>query len=88
MAKSKETEKKLNLNDIINYITGTQEYNPEFFLSQEKELKRNLKYFLETIWDFPSLISFFNEYNLLYNDKMEKYPVEVLNYIKMIILEK
>jgi hypothetical protein len=88
MAKTKKNEKKLSLNDIINYITGAQEYNPEFFLSQEKELKRNLKYFLEAIWDYPSLISFFNEYNLLYNDKMEKYPIEVLNYIKMIILEK
>jgi len=78
--------KKITLNDLINYITGSGPI-PDHFLSQEKELKKTIIYLFEAIWRRPKLVNFLSKYNLLYNDEIQKDPISFLNYLKTIIID-
>ena len=83
---AKEKAKKITLNDLINYITGSGSI-PDHFLSQEKELKKTIVYLFEAIWRRPKLVNFLSRYNLLYNDEIQKNPILFLNYLKTIIID-
>jgi len=84
--KDNSKKAKITIKDLINYITSSGPV-PDNFLSSEKELKRQVIYLFEFFWNFPKIISFLNQYNLLYNNPVEKDPIGFLNYLKMIIID-
>jgi len=84
--KDNSKKAKITIKDLINYITSSGPV-PDNFLSSEKELKRQVIYLFEFFWNFPKIIAFLNQYNLLYNNPVEKDPIGFLNYLKMIIID-